>query len=41
MHPFDVDVSELPLYIYNESYTGFNYTDWIIITEGNYLLSNC
>lgn len=28
MHPFTVKVDELPLYIFNESYTGFNLTDW-------------
>lgn len=28
MHPFTVQANYLPLFIYNESYTGFNLTDW-------------
>ncbi|CAD8196180.1 unnamed protein product [Paramecium octaurelia] len=28
MHPYQVSVEQLPLYIYNQSITGFNVSDW-------------
>ncbi|CAD8155779.1 unnamed protein product [Paramecium pentaurelia] len=28
MHPYEVGVEQLPLYIYNQSITGFNTSDW-------------
>lgn len=28
MHPFNVSAKLLPIYIYNETITGFNKTDW-------------
>ncbi|CAK85610.1 unnamed protein product (macronuclear) [Paramecium tetraurelia] len=40
MHPFTVKADQLPLYIYNETFTGFNLTDWYEIkkTDG---ISSC
>ncbi|CAD8196182.1 unnamed protein product [Paramecium octaurelia] len=35
MHPYKVTVEQLPLYIYNESITGFNQTDWEYILNLN------
>ncbi|CAD8123309.1 unnamed protein product [Paramecium sonneborni] len=35
MHPYQVTVEQLPLYIYNESITGFNLTDWEYILDKN------
>ncbi|CAD8120929.1 unnamed protein product [Paramecium sonneborni] len=35
MHPYIVTVEQLPLYIYNESITGFNFTDWEYILNLN------
>ncbi|CAD8155777.1 unnamed protein product [Paramecium pentaurelia] len=35
MHPYKVTVEQLPLYIYNESITGFNLTDWEYIQNLN------
>ncbi|CAK61902.1 unnamed protein product (macronuclear) [Paramecium tetraurelia] len=35
MHPYKVTVEQLPLYIYNESITGFNQTDWEYIQNLN------
>ncbi|CAD8207813.1 unnamed protein product [Paramecium pentaurelia] len=35
MHPYKVTVEQLPLYIYNESITGFNLTDWEYILNLN------
>ncbi|CAD8204880.1 unnamed protein product [Paramecium octaurelia] len=29
MHPYQVGVDQLPLYIYNQSITGFNQSDWV------------
>lgn len=28
IHPFKVTVKQLPLFIFNETITGFNLTDW-------------
>lgn len=38
-HSYQVDLSLLPIYIYNTSITGFTYDDWIAIT--NTSVSNC
>lgn len=38
-HSYQVDLSLLPIYIYNTSITGFTYEDWIAIT--NTSESNC
>ena len=35
MHPYKISEKELPLYIYNDTITGFNYTDWEEINKIN------
>ncbi|CAD8169976.1 unnamed protein product [Paramecium octaurelia] len=35
MHPYQVSADYLPLYIYNQTITGFNFTDWIEIRKQN------
>ncbi|CAD8204886.1 unnamed protein product [Paramecium octaurelia] len=35
MHPYKVTVEQLPLFIYNETITGFNVTDWEYILNLN------